>query len=194
MLTRRRVLINALSVGCAALVLQGVPAALSLDRAVAAPASTDAGPPVPEPYELIDLVRNTVLAVDQGNKTGDYAAVHKIAGQAFNDAYPPGTLTGLFAGLRADGIDLGLVKNKVPLTSRPPTLDLNGRLRILGFFEFPGKQLVYDLLYDYVPSSGTDAGASPGPKSGPTAGSWRLAAIALRPRTLAPQPELLQPQ
>ncbi|MEQ1653373.1 MAG: hypothetical protein ABL897_12855, partial [Hyphomicrobium sp.] len=134
--------------------------------------------------------------------TGDYAAVHHMAGQAFNDAYPPGTLTGLFAALRADGIDLGLVKNKVPLTSRPPTLDLNARLRILGFFEFPGKQLVYDLLYDYVPSTpaatGTADGTSSDPKSrptaGPTSGPWRLAGISLKPRTLAPQPELLQPQ
>ena len=35
------------------------------------------GPPLPEPKELIDLVRETMLAVDAGKKPADYAALQR---------------------------------------------------------------------------------------------------------------------
>lgn len=142
------------------------------------PAFSYEGPPVPDPDDLSGLVTATVLAVDAGNKSGNYAALHAMGSPAFQSAYPADKLSGLFGNLRASGLDLAIVKDKVPLTSRPPTLDANGRLRILGFYELPGIQLVYDVLYDY-----DQAGRR-----------WTLAAISVKDRPLPPQPELLQPQ
>lgn len=136
------------------------------------------GPPVPGPTELSDLVTATMLAVDAGNKSGSYAALHAMGGPAFQAAYPAEKLAGLFATLRASNLDLAILKDKVPLTSRPPTLDGNGRLRILGYYELPAKQLVYDVLYDYDPAGRR----------------WTLAAISVKDRPLPPQPDLMQPQ
>lgn len=136
------------------------------------------GPPVPEPGDLIALVRTTVLAADQGNKTGDYEALAQLGTASFQKANPASVLNVRFAKLRATGIDLKNVATMVPQTARAPTLDVNGLLRILGYFEFPGQQVVYDLLYDYD-------------ERGP---AWRLAAVSIEPRALPPQPELMQPQ
>jgi hypothetical protein len=144
----------------------------------AGPAAADDGPPIPEPGELMTLVRDTVLAVDKGNKTADYSALHAMAAATFQAAYPAEKLASLFTDLRATTLDMEPVRSKLPQTTRAPTLDLNGRLRIVGYFEFPSTQLVYDFIYEY------DA---PGRR-------WRLASIALKPRALAPQPDLIQPQ
>ena len=102
-----------------------------------------------------------------------------MGGPAFKAAYPAEKLADAVRTACALGkLDLAIVKDKVPLTTRPPTLDRNGRLRILGYYELPGTQLVYDVLYDYDPA----------------ASRWLLAAISVKDRALPPQPELLQPQ
>ncbi|MGQ0456204.1 MAG: hypothetical protein ACT4OU_03980 [Hyphomicrobium sp.] len=127
---------------------------------------------------MIDLVRETVLAVDAGNHSGDYGRLHAMGAPGFQAANPPERLAAGFERLRAQKLDLSPVSEKTPMTSRAPTLDRNGLLRILGFFEIGQIQLVYDLLYDYDPDGRR----------------WRLAAISLTPRDIAPQPELMQPQ
>ena len=138
----------------------------------------DAGPPVPDPDDLIALVRKTVLAVDTGNKTGDYAALAAMGTQDFQTANPAAKLSDGFRNLRIDRIDLAPAATVVPQTTRPPSLDRNGLLRILGYFEFPAKQIVYDLVYAY------DAAGK----------GWQLAGILIKPRDLSEQPELMQPQ
>lgn len=138
----------------------------------------ESGPPVPDPQVLIDLVRDTVLAVDAGNKTGDYGKLFDMGAPAFQTANPPERLAQSFAPLRAHNLDLAPVEKMTPLTTGPPALDRNGLLRILGFFELADRQLVYDVLYDY------DAAAR----------RWRIAGISLTPRDLPKTPELMQPQ
>lgn len=135
-------------------------------------------PPVPRPTDLIQLVRTTVLAADQGNKSGDYSALAQLGTADFQAANPAATLKDRFAKLRGTGIDLKDVATVVPQTSRAPTLDGNGLLRILGYFEFPAQQVVYDLLFAYDE----------------TGDAWRLAAVSIQPRALPPQPDLMQPQ
>lgn len=136
------------------------------------------GPPVPDAQELIDLVRETVLAVDAGNRTGDYGRLHAMGAPGFQSANPPEKLAAGFERLRGRNLDLTPVREKTPMTSGAPTLDRNGLLRILGFFELSQIQLVYDLVYDYDVDGRR----------------WRLAGISLTPRDIAPQPELIQPQ
>lgn len=137
----------------------------------------DAGPPVPDPQELIDLVRDTVLAVDAGNKSGDYSQLFKMGAPAFQTANPPDRLAQSFALLRAHNLDLAPVRNMTPLTTGPPALDRNGLLRILGYFELHDRQIVYDVLYEY------DA---PGRR-------WLVSGVSLTPRNLPKTPALMQP-
>ena len=136
------------------------------------------GPPVPDPMDLITLVRQSVLAVDIGNKTGDYSALSAMGSADFQAQNPGAALASHFAKLRAAGVDLAAAGTIMPQTTRPPTLDANGLLRILGYFEFPDRQIVYDLLYTYDDP----------------AKLWRLAGMSIEPRKLPPQPELIQPR
>lgn len=134
--------------------------------------------PVPEPQELIDLVKATISAVDAGMKADSYTALHAMGSPAFKSAYSATSLAPAFAQLKSSGLDLAAVSGKVPQTSRPPSLDRAGRLRILGYYELPSKQVVYDVLYEY------DAPAK----------RWLVDAISVKDRTLPPQPQLMQPQ
>jgi hypothetical protein len=153
-------------------------AALALMLSTMHPAVAYDGPPVPDPTDLVELVRKSVLAVDAGNKSGQYTALHDMGSTAFKQAYDLAALNRSFSELRSAALDLAIVKDKVPLTSRPPTLDRNGRLRILGYFELPPNQLVYDVLYDF------DTGQK----------LWKIASISVKSRPLPEQPELLQPR
>lgn len=139
--------------------------------------AADGGPPVPEPTELIDLVRTTMLAADTGNKSGDYSQLANLGTAAFKAANPVDKLATSFGTLRQAKIDLTPVQDMVPQTVRAPVLDRNGLLRIAGFFEFPEAQIVYDLLYSYDE----------------TAKAWQLAGISISPRALPEHPELMQP-
>lgn len=136
------------------------------------------GPPVPDPADLITLVQDTIMAIAEGNANGDYAALHAMGTPTFQTENPPGKLAEGFAALKASGFDLSSVRNKTPLTTRSPTLDRNGRLRILGYYDLLDRQVVYDVLYDYDEAQGR----------------WWLASISVTPRVLPPQPQLMQPE
>ena len=142
------------------------------------PANAGGGPPVPDPSDLIDLVQRTILAVADGNLSRDYTALHAMGSPAFKAENSPESLAKSFTGLRASGLDLSTLQTKIPLTTRPPTMDKDSRLRILGYYELPEHQVVYDVLYDYdLPSA-----------------QWQLAGISVNPRVLPPQPHLMQPE
>ncbi len=136
------------------------------------------GPPVPDPADLMTLVHTTILAVADGNANGDYAALHAMGTPAFQSKNPLTKLAAAFQALRASRFDLSSIRGKFPPPPRSPTLDQNGRLRILGYYDLLARQVVYDVLYDY---DEPDA-------------RWRLAAISVTPRVLPPQPQLLQPE
>jgi hypothetical protein len=136
------------------------------------------GPPVPDPSDLMSLVHKSILAVAEGNAGGDYIVLNTMGSPAFKAGNTPETLAKGFADLRTSGVDLMAVRHKIPLTTRTPTMDKNGWLRILGYYELPEHQIVYDVLYDYDMA----------------AGAWQLAGILVKPRILPPQPQLMQPE
>lgn len=146
--------------------------------ATQSPAQAYEGPPVPDPQDLIDLVRDTVLAVDSGNKSGDYQTLYAMGSARFQSEHPTKKLAEEFASLKSAAVDLGPVRSLTPVTSRPPTLDRNGLLRMLGFFEIENRRIVFDLVYDY------DTALN----------GWRLAGISIDPRVMPPEPKLMQPE
>lgn len=135
-------------------------------------------PPTPEPDDLIALIRNTILAVDVGNKSGDYTNLHNAGTAEFKAAHPVAQLSDEFKSLRDSSLDMALAAEKTPLLTGPPQLDVNGLLRMLGGFKFPDSELIFDLLYRY------DVAAK----------IWQLAGITLNPRVLPPPPEIMQPE
>jgi hypothetical protein len=140
--------------------------------------ATDERAPTPVAEDLIALIRQSVLAVDEGNKSGDYSKLYGLGSTEFKAAHPVASLSDEFKTLRESGVDMSLAAEKQPLTTGPPRMDINGLLRMTGLFKFPDKELVYDLLYKHDTASNT----------------WQLAGIALRPRVLEEPPEIMQPQ
>ena len=99
-------------------------------------AAADDGPPIPEPGELMTLVRDTVLAVDKGNKTADYTALHAMAADPFQAAYPAEKLASLFAELRATKLDMEPVRTKLPQTTRHQRLTSTAALEFSAISSF----------------------------------------------------------
>lgn len=157
----------------ACMVLLIVAAAIAIGPARAAD-----GPPVPDPADLIKLVHGTMLAVVEGNAKGDYTSLHAMGSPAFQRENTPQTLADGFKPIRTSGFDLAAIASKMPLTTRSPTLDRNGRLRILGYYDLLDRQVVYDVIYDYDQ----------------VLARWQLAGISVTPRVLPPQPKLMQPE
>lgn len=135
-------------------------------------------PPVPDPADLIALVQKTIVAVAEGNAEGDFTALHAMGSPAFQRENTPAALADRLAALRATWFAPSAIEGRMPLTTRSPTLDRNGRLRILGYYDLLDRQLVYDFVYDY------DQAVQ----------RWLLAGLAVTPRVLPPQPQLLQPE
>ncbi len=156
----------------------GVMAVAACLIAMVGPTSAGEGPPTPDPMLFIELLQNTVRAVDSGNKSGDYSELHAIGSTRFQAEHSKAKLADEFASLRLTKIDLAPFSEKVPITTRPPRLDLNGLLRITGFFQVDPIRLIYDVVYEYD---------TPGDQ-------WRLAGVRLEPRELPPQPQLMQPE
>lgn len=135
-------------------------------------------PPTPSAEDLIALIRKAVLALDHGNKNGDYTELFSLGTKDFQAAHPKAALAADFKNLRDAKLDLSLAAEKTPLSTGPPRMDPNGLLRLAGAFKFPDKEIVYDLLYTF------DGDAK----------DWRLAGIAIRPRIVEEPPEIMQPQ
>jgi hypothetical protein len=151
---------------------------LAVLTAFSGPSFAQDGPPIPDAPVFMDMIRNAVLAVDTGNKTGDYSALREMGNPQFQSHVTTSELASQFTKLRALGLDLSAVKTMMPLTTRPPTLDRNGLLRILGYFEMPERRLIYDVVYTYDPAGK----------------QWQLASILINPRELPAEPKLLQPE
>ncbi|QND51444.1 hypothetical protein HB779_05665 [Phyllobacterium sp. 628] len=82
---------------------------------------------------ILILIRSTLIALDQANKTGNYTVFRDLAASDFrvNDA---SKLAEIFAKQRSDEIDLGGTLVLEPQPTIMPQTDKNGLLHLKGFF------------------------------------------------------------
>lgn len=92
-----RVLVLALAF---AMFAPGMPAAAQI------PGAAQAGAPVPDPIELNKLLWSTMAAVDHANRSGNYSVLRDLSAPGFQANNDAAKLTGVFAGLRTQNIDL----------------------------------------------------------------------------------------
>jgi hypothetical protein len=121
---------------------------------------------------VIMLVRSTLLALDQANKTGNYTVLRDLGAPGFQ-SNTAARLTEIFAKLRNDNLDLAGVAVIDPQLSLLPQIESNGLMHMVGFFPSTPTQVNFDLSF------------------APVNGQWRLFAISVgigSASPAAPQP------
>ncbi len=120
-----------------------------------------AEPPAIDRAGMVILARNTVIALNHANLTGNYAVLRDLGAPQFILNNSPAKLAASFAALRASGLDLGPVVMFDPIFPDEPKVDDNGLLRLQGYFPTNPLRIKFDLIYTYVQNR------------------WRLASIAV---------------
>jgi hypothetical protein len=122
-------------------------------------------PPAPQAAQidrngLLILVKSTLIALDQANKTGNYTVLRDLAAPAFASANNAARLAEIFANLRREKIDLSGVLVLEPQLTTMPEINANGMLHMAGFFPSAPTQINFEFLF------------------APVDGQWRLFGLA----------------
>ena len=138
-------------------------------------AQTSQPPPAqaaPKPAQIdrngvLILIRSALIALDQGNKTGNYTVLRDLGAPGFQ-TNTAARLAEIFAAQRRDNIDLSGVAVLDPQLTLLPQIEPNGMLRMAGFFPSVPTQVNFELIY------------------APVSGQWRLFGISVNLGQAAP--------
>lgn len=134
---------------------------------------------------VLILIRSTLIAVDQANKTGNYTVLRDLGSPGFQSANSAARLGEIFANLRRDKVDLSGVAVLEPQLSLLPQIEGNGFMHMSGFFPSVPAQVKFELLYAPVDGQWRLLGVSVGlAQSGPAAPTPSAA-----PTTTPPAPQ-----
>jgi hypothetical protein len=127
---------------------------------------------------VLVLIRSSLLALDQANKTGNYTVLRDIGAPGFQ-SNSAARLGEIFAKLRNDNLDLSGVAVIDPQLSLLPQIEPSGLMHMAGFFPSVPTQVNFDLMF------------------APVNGQWRLFGISVSIGQMAPvapaPPEPLPP-
>lgn len=113
------------------------------------------------------LIRTTLLALDQANKTGLYTVIRDLGSPAFQ-TNTAAKLSDVFSNLRRDKIDLSATAVLEPQLTLLPGIDPKGLLQMAGYFPSVNEQIYFELAF------------------APVEGQWRLFGISVRRAPAAP--------
>lgn len=135
-----------------------------------------ATPGVPDAATLLALIRTTLIAVDQANRTGNYTVLRDIGSPTFQAKNSAAHLGIAFAKLRAANLDLTPIAIVTPKATQPPSITEEGLLRIVGNFPTRPIQINFQLVFQLI------------------GGKWRIYAISVgTQRADAAQPAAAAP-
>lgn len=124
-------------------------------------------PKMPDANGVTILVRTTLIALDQANRTGNYTVLRDLGSPGFRQANTAAKLAAIFANLRGQSLDLGPVAVVSPIFTQKPTLNAQGMLRATGYFPTKPLRVNFDLAYQWVGARwqlfGIAASADPAP-------------------------------
>jgi hypothetical protein len=93
------------------------------------------------------MIRNTVLALNQANLTGNYSVLRDMGTPAFQMTNSQARLAEIFASLRARKLDLSPVMVFNPKLLAPAALQDGQVLKLAGFFPTTPEQVHFELAY-----------------------------------------------
>jgi len=121
---------------------------------------------------VIILIRSSLLALDQANKTGNYTVLRDIGAPGFQ-SNTAARLGEIFAKLRSDNLDLSGVAVIDPQLNVLPQIEAGGLMHMAGFFPSVPTQVNFELSF------------------APVNGQWRLFGISVslgQSAPVAPEP------
>ena len=107
-------------------------------------------PTVPDQYRLNLLIRSTIIALNQANKTGNYSVLRDLGSPSFQSANSAARLAEIFSAQRHANLDLAPVLFFTPTLVRAPAIDADGMLRLTGFFPTQPQQVNFDLAFEFI--------------------------------------------
>ncbi len=141
--------------------------ATSLICLASEPAHTQSAPRMPDTNGLTILVRTTIIALDQANRTGNYTVFRDLGTPGFQKSNTAAKLASIFATLRAKNLNLGPVVMIAPKFTKKPALNKQGMLQLTGYFPTRPLRINFDLLYRWAGNRwslfGIAAQANPAP-------------------------------
>jgi len=120
--------------------------------------------PTPPPIgaeQALYLIRSTLMALNDANRTGNYTVLRDLAAPEFQARNTSADLSVAFTDLRRRNLDLFAVALINPAIDVQPALDKDGRLRLAGAFPTRPLQIRFDLTFVL------------------SAGQWKLFAISV---------------
>ena len=105
--------------------------------------------PTPAPIDrngVLILIRSTLVALDQANKTGNYTVLRDLGSPAFQ-VNTAARLAEIFAPQRKDNIDLSGVLVLEPQLTLLPQIEANSMMHMAGFFPSVPTQVNFELAY-----------------------------------------------
>jgi hypothetical protein len=96
---------------------------------------------------VLILMRGTLLALDQANKTGNYTVLRDLGSPNFQ-ANSAAQLGDIFANQRKQALDFGAVAVLEPQLTLLPQIEPNGMLHMAGFFPSVPMQVNFELLFE----------------------------------------------
>jgi hypothetical protein len=165
--------------------------------------------PAPKPAQIdrngvLILIRSTLLALDQANKTGNYTVLRDIGAPGFQ-SNSAARLGEIFAKLRNDNLDLSGVAVIDPQLNLLPQIEPNGLMHMAGFFPSVPSQVNFDLsfapvngqwrLFGISVSIGQSGPAAPEPPPSPSVAQKQPSApkSAAKPAVAPPKPVDIPP-
>jgi hypothetical protein len=148
---------------------------------------------------VIILIRSSLLALDQANKTGNYTVLRDIGAPGFQ-SNTAARLGEIFAKLRSDNLDLSGVAVIDPQLNLLPQIEANGLMQMAGFFPSVPTQVNFELsfapvngqwrLFGISVSLGQSAPVAPEPPSPPAAQKEPAANGAKQPTAVKSAPAI----
>jgi hypothetical protein len=146
---------------------------------------------------VIILIRSSLIALDQANKTGNYTVLRDLGAPNFQATNTAARLGDIFAGLRRDKVDLSGVAALDPQLTLLPQIEANGLMHMTGFFPSVPAQVKFELAYAPVDGQwklfGISVGlgqSGPAAPPAPQAAAPQAAAPAAAPAAAAKKPKL----
>lgn len=115
---------------------------------------------LPQPEVMLLMVRVALVALDQANKTGNYAVLHALGGPNLQSNSVE-KLAEIFAPVRNANIDLQGTVVLTPQMTEPPIISPQGVLSLVGAYPTQPLQIQFQIFYQ------------------PVGGTWRLAGLSV---------------
>jgi hypothetical protein len=122
---------------------------------------------MPSAETIVSLIRRTLLTLNDALQTGNFTVLRDVAAPSFREINTAHKLSGVFAPLIAQDIDLSPVAVLAPELVDPPAIDpKTSLLRLRGRYAAKNLRLEFELFFQHVVGTWRPFGISVVPQPG----------------------------